>query len=279
MYADVEERPRVFSTGNYVLAVVVHLVLFLALWYIGRMRPSVKETAIPIELMVVVHENLDGVEDELPPDRPPEPTPPPGPTPPEPTPPAPDPPPVVQDAVIVEPVKEKPKPPEEKKPDPPKPPEEKKPEPPKKTREQIMEEMRRSATKVKDPPRPRNNGRTEQRPVNWEQLLKQGYKPGPVNQGLDASEEQRCKALIREAFYSKWTDRPAWTDQLGEIHLDVRFGPGGRVEGYELVKSSGDGEADRTVLRAASLVHSVRGLSSGFLERNKSVVVRFTVTP
>ena len=42
MYADVEERPRVFSSGNYVLAVVVHVVLFLTLWYIGRMRPSVR---------------------------------------------------------------------------------------------------------------------------------------------------------------------------------------------------------------------------------------------
>ena len=143
--------------------------------------------------------------------------------------------------------------------------------------DQRLAEMRNSTTKVKTPP-PRNNGRTEKRPQDWEKLLNAGYKPGPTNQGLDASEEARCLALIRQAFYSKW-DRPAWTSSLKKMCLSVRFGAGGKVIGYSLTQSSGDASADRTVLRAASQVGYVRGLTSAFLEKNKTVIVRFEVTP
>ncbi|MBO7206373.1 MAG: cell envelope integrity protein TolA [Kiritimatiellae bacterium] len=95
---------------------------------------------------------------------------------------------------------------------------------------------------------------------------------------MDASEEARCLALIRQAFYSRW-DRPAWTSSLKKMCLSVQFGPGGRVVGYSLTHSSGDAAADRTVLSAASKVSYVRGLSSTFLDKHGSVLVRFEVTP
>lgn len=285
MYIDAERKPDVFSAANYVAAVVLHAALFFALWYIGTMDTTPKELAIPIDLMVVAHENLDGVDDEPPPedDAPPEPEP--EPPQPEPTPPPPPPP---EEVIAVTPPKEekKPDPPkEEKKPEPP--PKEVKPTPPKppeetpeQKRQKRIEEMRKSTTKVNNPPKPpHNNGRTEQKPPNLDILLNEGYNPGPVNLGLDASDEARCALLIKRAFHDKWTDRPAWTDQLRTIVLSVRFGPGGKVLGYEISKSSGDRAADQTVLRAASQVGAVRGLSSAYIEHNPTVKIQFTVTP
>lgn len=282
MYIGEESRPSAFNVVYFVAAIIVHLVLFLSIWYIGtREDEEEKEIVIPMELMVVVNENLDGVENEQPPETPPqsEPDPPPPDPPKEPDPPPPDEP-EITEAVVLKP--DKPKPPEPPKPpkppEPPKPPKQpEKPKPPEKTREQRLAEMRSSTTKVKTPP-PRNNGRTEKRPQDWEKLLNAGYKPGPTNQGLDASEEARCLALIRQAFYSRW-DRPAWTSSLRKMCLSVQFGSGGKVVGYSLTQSSGDASADRTVLRAASQVSHVRGLSSSFIEKHRTVIVRFEVTP
>lgn len=293
MYIGEETRPNTFNAIYFVAAIIVHIVLFLSIWFIGmREDDEDKELVIPMELMVVVNENLDGVENEPPPEAPPveEPPPPPEPEPepqiePEPPPPEPA---EVPEAVVLEP--EKPKPPKPPEPKPPKPPEPKpeppkepeKPKPPKKTREERLAEMRRSTTKIKNTQRrepPRNNGRTDMRPKDWEKLLMQGYKPGATNKGLDASEEARCLALIREAFFSKW-DRPAWTSSLRMMHLTVNFGPGGEVRGYNLTQSSGDAAADRSVLAAASRVSRVRGLSRSFLDKIKNTVtVRFEVTP
>lgn len=276
MYIEEEPRPNIFSTTCFLVAVAVHAVLFLIIWLVGTGEiEEDKEIVIPMELTVVANENPDGVEGEPPPETPPVPEP--DPTPPDPPkdpdppqPPEPDP----TDAVVVEP--DPPKPP--KPPEPPKPLKQPdKPKKPEKTREQRLAEMRNSTTKVKTPP-PRNNGRTDKRPTNWEELLNAGYKPGATNQGLDAGEEARCLSLIRQAFYSKW-ERPAWTSSLKKMHLSVQFGSGGRVVGYSLTQSSGDSSADRTVLRAAASVTSVRGLSSSFLEKNKTVIVRFEVTP
>ena len=110
-----ESKPEVMSTTNVVLAVALHALFFLAVFTFAKLHFKPKETVIPIDLTVVVNENLDGVDDEPPPVNDP---PPPTPTPPkvvEPTPPTPPPQPEPKvDAVEV--VKEKPKPPEKKKP-------------------------------------------------------------------------------------------------------------------------------------------------------------------
>lgn len=285
-------KPSVLGVRSIGLAVAGHVAAFLLLYFFALVHFRAEETVIPIDLTVVVNENLEGEENEPPPLSKPEPEPEP-PKPPEPPPP---PPPKVAEKVeaveeVVEkkpdPPKEKPKPPEEK------PKEEKKPDPPKppeKTKEELMKErmekMRQSAKVVKTPVKievknkPSGNGRTERQTMSEAEirkLLDQGYKPGTTTQ-LAANEEQRCISLIREAFYAKWV-RPAWNDTLKEMLLEVQFDLNGRVKGYRLTKSSGDSAADATVRQAASLVNTVHGLSTDFLRQNPTVTIRFKVTP
>lgn len=302
-----EKKPEVMSTTNFVLALAVHLSFFLTCFLFARIGSKPKETVIPIDLTVVVNENLDGNENEPPPlDDPPPPPPPPEPVRAKPTPPPPpEPVETKQDAVVK--VPEKPKKtkkeleaerlkkiresakelkPSEKVPE--KKPE--KPEPPKKTKEQLRQErlaaIRNRATnvkpvKIKLPDRPSGNGKTElqtRSEAEIRKLLEQGYKPGAKTQ-IATSEQQRCISLIREAFYAKW-ERPPWTDTLREMHLKVRFGSGGRVLGWQLVQSSSDGKADETVRRAAALVTQIPGLSTEFINANRDgVIVRFKVMP
>ena len=289
-----EAKPAVLGVGSVGKALALHIGAFLLLYLFAMMHLKPREQVIPIDLSVVVNENLDGKDDEPPPlrnEKPPEPKP----RPPEPKP---EPPPKAEEKVeAVEQIAEKPKKPEPPKEKPkPKEPEKPKeapkpeaPKPPEKTPEQIREErlrkMRESASEVKKAKievakKPSGNGRTERQTMSKaeiEKLLNQGYSPGKVTQ-LAASEEQRCISLIREAFYSKW-NRPPWTDTLREMHLRVQFDMNGRVRGFRLVQSSGDAGADATVRQAASLVHMVSGLSTDFLSKNPEVTIRFKVTP
>ena len=292
MIYGIEERemkkPDVLGARSVGLAIALHVVSFLLLYLFAMLHLKPRETVIPIDLTVVVNENLDGEENEPPPlDNPP-----PKVEPVKPAPPAP--PPKVEEKVeaVEQIVDKKPEKPKEK-PKEEKPKEEKKPEkpkPPEKTKEELMKErmerMRNSAKEVKNPPKiivkdkPSGNGKTDKQKMSEAEirkLLNQGYKPGTSTQ-LAASEEQRCISLIREAFYAKW-NRPPWTADLKEMHLKVRFGDGGRVLGYQLEKRSGDPKADATVLQAAALVSSVPGLSLDFLTKNPSVTIRFKVTP
>lgn len=305
-----EQKPEVFSTGNLVLAVLIHLAFFLVCFLFAKLHFKAKETVIPIDLTVVVNENLDGNENESPPlDDPPPPPPPTVRA--KPLPPPPPPPPVVdtKTPAVVQ-VKDKPKPPEKKPPEktkeqlekerlqrmrdsaqevkPAKKPPEKKP--PEKTKEQLMKErmeaMRKSVAnqkpvKIKVKDQPSGNGRTERQTRSKEEiekLLSSGYKAGATTQ-LAANEEQRCISLIRAAFYAKW-ERPPWTADLREMHLKVKFAANGRVTGYQLVQRSGDAKADATVTKAAALVTQVAGLSEAFVAKNHDgVIVRFKVTP
>lgn len=284
------KKPEVLGARSFGLALALHVVAFLLLYLFAMLHLKPRETVIPIDLTVVVNENLDGEENEPPPlNNPPEPQ---KVEPPKPTPP-PEPPKVEEKVEAVEQIVEKPKPKPKENPKEEKPKEEKKPDPPKppeKTKEELMKErmekMRESAKVVKNPPKiivknqPSGNGKTQKQTMSEAQirkLLDQGYKPGAATQ-LAASEEQRCISLIRAAFYAKW-NRPPWTDTLKEMHLKVKFGDGGRVLGYQLVQRSGDSKADATVLQAASLVSSVPGLSLDFLAKNPTVTIRFKVTP
>ena len=60
--------------------------------------------------------------------------------------------------------------------------------------------------------------------------------------------------------------------------LNVRFGGGGRIVSYRLEESSGDRQADDSILRAAKAVGAVPGLSASFLDKySGGISVRFTV--
>jgi outer membrane biosynthesis protein TonB len=293
IYRDEEQkRPEVLGARTVGIALAIHAAFFLFFYLLALFCIKKPEVIIPIDLTVVVNENLDGDENEPPPldDAPP---PPPKPAPP------PEPPPELPKAeekieAVEQIVEKKPerKKPEEKKPEKKKDPEKKKePEKPVKTAEELrrerIERMRESARVVQKPVKikvenaPSGNGRTERQTLSEAEirrLLNQGYRPGTKTQ-LAASEEQRCLSLIKAAFYAKWTNRPAWNDTLRKMHLEVRFGAGGRVMGYRLVQSSGNAQADATVKQAAAMVPVVYGLSADFLAKFKTVTIRFEVTP
>ena len=282
------QRPKVLGTSSFVLALCLHIAFFLVCWAAAKWHFREKEVITPIDLTVVVVENLDGKPDEPPPIVPPKPPPPLPPSPPKvqkpkPKPKEPEKPKELEKIVtnIVEKVETK------KKPDPPKP-----PEPPKKTREELrkerMEKMRQNAkdTKrrvetAKSPTLP-TDGRTARKTLSdaeIQKLLNAGDKPGSST-NLAASEEQLCYSLIKQAFEEKW-DEPPWTDTLRPMVIRVWFGGGGRVMNFKLEQSSGDPKADATITSAASRVGVVRGLTGGFIDkyRGSGVAVRFTVKP
>ena len=275
MRIEEDEIPKLWSARNFGVALLVHLVVFAAC-YVLSLPIRRKETVIPIDLTVVVHENLDGNENEPPPLEKPKAPPPPKPV-------KAESPPKVEDSKVeaVEKVAEKKKP--VKKPETKKKEEPKKPEPPKKSKAELMKERREQMLKeaklVKSEKR-QPNGKTAKKTLSdkeVQKLLNQGYRPGKSEQ-LAGDEVQRCISIISRAFYAKW-ERPAWSSSLKEMILEVQFGAGGKVTGYRLVRSSGDASADQSVLGAASRVGTVLGLSSEFLEQNRIVQVRFKVTP
>ena len=255
-----ERRPEVLNGKTLLIALAIHLLLFLAFWIFAFFHGlfDKDEEIIPIDLTVVVNENLDGKENEPPPLK--------NPDPPEP---------------------EKPKPvPKEK-------PKAKEPEKPKKTaaelRKERIEQMRKSA-KVSNKPvkikvknaKASGNGRTDRKILSDAEIAKMlnmGYKPGTSNQ-LAANEEQLGYSLIKAAFEAKW-DKPPWTDTLRPMTIRVWFGGGGSVVRYTLEASSGDARADQSIKTAASRVGRVPALPAAFIDKYKStgVPIRFTVKP
>ena len=75
------ERPKVLCVRNLLIALLMHVVFFLALFVIATFQDlfKPKEVVIPIELEIVVNENLDGKENDPPPLVNPQPPPPPPP--------------------------------------------------------------------------------------------------------------------------------------------------------------------------------------------------------
>ena len=290
MFADEEpKKPEVLGVRNLTIAVALHVSLFLLAYLFAKVTVKPKETTIPIDLTVVVHENLDGNEDEPPPLSPPEPTPPPSTQPKAKPVDRVEPPPKVDakvDAVVKTHEKTKPKPPpKEVKP---------KPEKPKKTAEQLRKEKEERERKrlegirnrgrivkapTQKPPKERQpNGRTGKAPTPAEiaKRLNEGYRPGAVNSIAD-TEQQRCISLIRRAFYDKW-DRPP-TDRKRVLRLSIQLGSGGRVLGCRLAQGSGDAAVDTSALRAASRIKIISGLSSEFISQNKELTIQVELTP
>ena len=74
-------RPEVLSGRSFALALALHLAAFAVFWIVAACHGlfDKKETIIPIDLTVVVNENLDGKENEPPPLVNPTPEPPPPP--------------------------------------------------------------------------------------------------------------------------------------------------------------------------------------------------------
>ena len=270
-----EKKPEVISTTNVVLALVLHALFFAAVFTFAKFHFKPKETVIPIDLTLVVNENLDGVDNEPPPVNdppPPEPTPP---KPPEPTPPTPPPPPppveTKVDAVVKEPEKK---------------PEEKKPEPPKKeTREERMKRMKESATiskvKIKVPDAQSGNGRTERQPRTPEEiakLLNKGYKPGSTTQ-IASSEMQFCISRIQQAIDARWREVMPRIGAEGTVVILARVNAQGRLVNCRLKDSCGDRTSDAAAMTVVKTVPAISGLDREFLKKyaKEDLAIRYKV--
>ena len=285
---DTAPRPKVISKRNLAIALGLHVSAFVLFWCYSACHGlfDKKEEIIPIDLTVVVNENLNGKENEPPPLKKEEPEPP-------------KPKPKVKEKVKEEKPKELEKivtnivtkvdkKVEEKKPEKPK-----EPEKPKKTKEQLrkerMEQMRKSAKQVNKKvtievrnAKESGDGRTARKTFSDAEVMKllnAGYKPGTSEQ-IATSELQLGYSLIKQTFEEKW-DKPPWTDTLKPMTIRVWFGGGGKIVRYTLEKSSGDAKADQSIKSAASRVGSIPALPAAFIDKFKSsgVPVQFTVKP
>ena len=277
-----EKLPAVVSRRTLTVALLLHLSVFVIFWLYAACHDLFHkdEEIIPIDLTVVVNENLDGKPDEPPPLKKPEP-------------------PKPKEKAKVKPKTKEPEKPKElekivtnivTKVD--KKVEKKEPEKPKKTakelREERMKKMRESAKQVNKKVtievknRPSGDGRTAKKTLSdaeIQKLLNMGYKPGTSEQ-LATSDAQLGYSLIKSAVEDKW-EVPPWTDTLKPMTVRIWFGGGGRVVNYKLEKSSGDARADRSILSAASRVGAIPGLPPAFIEayKNKGIPCQFTVRP
>ena len=285
------------STANVVLALVIHVACFLGFFFFARFHFKPKETVIPIDLTVVVNENLDGNEDEPPPldDPPPKPPLPPKPVTPPPPPPKVD---TKVDAVVKEPEKKKPEKPKETleerlkrmresvkdKPEPPKKEEPKKPE---KTKEELlkerMEKMRNSAktVRIKVPDKPSGNGRTAKQTMTEAQirdLLNKGYTPGSKTQ-LATSTMQLCLSRIQMAINARWSQVNPHIGAEGYVLIAVRFNSAGQMVNCRLSESCGDKTSDSAALTVVRSVGPIAGLEKEFLREfgKQDLVIRYKV--
>ena len=294
MTFDEESRPQVFGFANFAKAVLLHLAVFLFFYGFAKLHFRPKEAVIPIDLTVVVNDNLDGDENEPPPLRQPDPPPPPTPRPePKPV----EPPKADEHVRAVEEIREKPSPkPPEKKPEP-KPPEKKpEPKPPEKTPEELrrerelarkkrMEEMVSRATKVKTPitvrDQPSGNGRTARQTLSQKDILdkfNQGYRPGRTEQ-LAANELQRCISLIQMALDRQWEALSPTVDRSGVVYLTVQFSNAGRMQNCRISQSCGSAASDRAALNVANSVGVIVGLGPEFIAQSQKqpVTIRYTI--
>ena len=270
---DTAQRPKVLSKRNLAIALVLHVSTFVLFWLYAACHDlfDKEEEIIPIDLTVVVNQNLDGKENEPPPLK------------------------------KVEPEPPKPKPQPKPKP------KVKEPEKPKELekivtnvvakvnknakelREERMRKMRESAKQVNEKvtievrsAKASGDGRTARKTLSDAEVMRrlnEGYKPGTSEQ-IATSELQLGYSLIKQTFEEKW-DKPPWTDTLKPMTIRVWFGGGGRIVKYHLERSSGDRKADQSILSAASRVGAIPALPAAFVDKFKrsGVPVQFTVKP
>ena len=262
-----EKRPDVMSTANVVLALVIHVACFLGFFLFARLHFKQKETVIPIDLTVVVNENLDGNENEPPPlDDPP-------PKPPE-----------KPKETLEERMKRmresvKPKEPEK--------PKKEEPKKPEKTKEELlkerMEQMRNSAktVKIKVPDKPSGNGKTAKQTMTEDQirkLLSQGYTPGKTTQ-LATSTMQLCLSRIQMAINARWAQVNPRIGAEGYVLIAVRFNASGQMVNCRLSESCGDKTSDSAALTVVRSVAPIAGLDKEFLREfgKQDLIIRYKV--
>lgn len=291
------KRPKVLSGQTVAIALSLHLsafVVFVAFAWVHGLFEK-KEVTKPIDLTVIVNENLDGKEDEPPPLKNPPPPEPPKPQPkPKPIEKKPDPPKALEQIVtnIVKKVEKKDPPKKEPERKTPKP-EPKKPEPPKKTAKELREErMKRIRDRMKTVNKPvkievkdareSGDGRTARQtmtPAQVKALLNLGHRPGTKNQ-LAPNEMSRCVSLIEMAIEDRWNVLQPKIGRTGVVQLSVRLNSAGGLVDVRLVRGCGDQTSDQAALSVARAVSSIRGLSREFIAKHsqEALVLNYKVS-
>lgn len=294
-------RPEVISGRNLAIASALHLVVFVSLYVFAALHGlfEPKEEIIPIDLTVIVNENLDGVENEPPPTL--NPPPPPPPKPPEPPKPKPKPkiePPKALEQIVTNVVVKVDKKEEEKKrkeeekrkkEEAKKKAEEKrkKEEERKKAEDERLKKMRERAVKNKPVKiedknsKVSGNGRTQRQTMSEAEIraaLMSGARAGTSNQ-LATSEKQRCLSLIKMALEDKWMAVSPKVGAGGVVTLSFKLTSAGGLTDVRVAKSCGDPVSDRAALSVAMQVTNVRGLSDSFIAeaRKERCVINYTV--
>lgn len=269
-----EKRPAVISARNLGIAALIHLAAFAALYVFavlhGFFEP--KETIIPIDLTVIVNENLNGEENKPPPLKNPDP-PKPKPKPqPKPKPkPVPKPEPKALEQIVTNVVKTV-----EKKED------------PKKALEERLKKMRESATKNKTPvkievkdAKSSDNGKTAKQNMSQAEIMKrlnEGYKPGTENQ-LAQSDLQLGVSRIQMALNDKWDSLSPTVGNSGTVLLSCKISSSGGLVNVSIAKSCGDPVSDKAALSVARSISSIRGLPDAFINRfrKETLTIRYDV--
>lgn len=276
MYGETDrsaEKP--VNAASFAVSLVLHgglVCAILAGSWIIRLFP--RETVIPIDMTVVVDENLDRDPDDLTPsEKPPEPEPPKEkPKPPEPEPPKEK----VPDAVV----QEKPKKKEFKKGKLVKEEEKTKTDEKKKPEEKKKDEKKfNKSTKIvkgaKPPKKNAGNGPRTEKKLSAAEIAKalaDGAKPGTVNQ-LAEDDVQRCFSLVNAQIKAHTPETYQWSPALKSAVLEIRMDPAGRIVNFALVNSSGDPAFDACVLSGVKRTGQFVGLTPAFISRYS----RFTI--
>ena len=281
-YKHTEEVSAPLTLRTVLIALGLHVAAFAFFWVASLIIYREPEVVIPIDMTIVPPWAQQDPDDPEPdPNPPPEEEKKPEPPKPEPKPETkPEPKEVPKEKVeAVEQIKEKPKKKKEFKKSEIKHPKKEKPkEKPKK------KEFKRGKLikypKIKPPVKlPPGKGTSRDKPLSQAEIAKAlagGARYGAANQ-LAANEEQRCISLIWRRFYECWTDFN-WSENLRPVILLVKFGPGGRITGYRIVRSSGDPKVDQSVLAAAKRANYVAGLSAEFLKKYPEVTIEMNPT-
>lgn len=255
----------VLSVRTIALALALHLAFFIFFWITAKILNRPPDVIIPID-MTIVPPWAQQTDD---PDPDPNPPPPPEETrKPTPKPPEPEPAPKIEKQVVdaVEKIKEKPKPKKKK-------PEKidlrKKAKLVTKPAKEEKPDLRKNAKLIKTPRRT-GKGTAADKPLSQAEFItkmNEGYRIGARNQ-IAASEEQRCKSLIAQTIYREWNKESfKWYPSLKLIEVELKFGPGGTVRGFRILRGSGDADVDRTAQSALRRLTRISGLSAPFLEK------------
>lgn len=89
------------------------------------------------------------------------------------------------------------------------------------------------------------------------------------------NDEERCLAIVHRALYDAWI-QPG-REEAGDAvtGIEIRLSADGNVAGRRIVNPSGNDIMDNSAMQAANAVKRIPGLSAGFLERHKFIIVVF----